>query len=113
VDARANVPDTVDLDTIDFSQYLLDPDLPPVRDLIFAEHFKPNHATDNFVVRSYAVSDGRFKLILNDLTGHTQLFDLLHDPREQRDMLPETPWPPRVRALRFDLLERLDALLER
>lgn len=110
VDARATVPAPRELDSLDAGPYLVDPALTSRRDVLFAEHFKPNHPDGNYELRQFAVGDGRYKLIRDALTGEELLFDLVADPREERDLLAAAPGPDTAR-IRRDLGERLARIL--
>ena len=66
----------------------------------------PRASVSGFMENWRTVSDERFKLIVRPRRA-AQLYDLLEDPGETRDLAPERPWT--VRYLREQLAVRLDA----
>ena len=57
----------------------------------------------DFIPASEAVVTREWKYILWPDWGVEQLFDLAHDPREERDLVADHAHAPRLAAMRADL----------
>lgn len=71
-------------------------------------HHHPSAARFGPGIQERVVTDGRYKLHFYVYKGRYELYDLLKDPGETRDL--STAQPGRVRALSFKLLEHLGEL---
>ena len=71
-------------DSVSLLPYLSDPAQPSIREFTFSEHFFPN-GFGPYSWQRWAVRNERYKLIR--LEDHDELYDLVLDPHEQRDLL--------------------------
>lgn len=75
-----------DRDGVSMRRYWAGIDCCSPRSMTYLDRFKPNIAPDDDVTTHTllrrSASDGRFKLIVNEISGETELYDLLLDPEE-------------------------------
>ena len=96
------------IDSVSLVPYLRDPAARPMRTTLFAERFLPSGYEPT--KQSYALRDARYKLIFHlfestateereeTWASGLQVFDLVRDPGEERDMLLEEELPPEAAA---------------
>jgi arylsulfatase B len=97
-DPRRVLPPGHALDSRSLLPYLHDPSTPSLRHVLYTERFLPN-GSDTPQARVRAVREARYKLIRRDLlsgpggsmTIEEELYDLLDDPLENRNLLLGTP----------------------
>ena len=99
-------------ESVSFVPYLTDPQLPSLRDWVFAESFKPN-GFGPFLLHFRTARDARFKLIDRQAvfpggTGE-EFYDLAEDPWEQQNLLTAEPLPDEAAAAYATLRAVIDA----
>lgn len=102
------------LDSVSLLPYLSEPDSAPLRESIFSECFRPNGPGPYSLVRR-AVREDRYKLVHLEREGQApkeHLYDMLSDPKEERDLLRFEPEAPETQAAHDRLSARLRELLE-
>ena len=87
-DAQAVLPDDVVLDSRSLVPYLTAPQRPSLREFVYAEKFFP-HGDGPYRLQARAIRDARYKLVTRAARGEDLFYDLLEDPFEQRDLMPE------------------------
>ena len=99
VDPATVLPAGVKLDSESLVPYFTDPGRQSLRQAVYSELFSPNDAGAKDVYW-HMLRDGRFKLIVRreDLGVRRELYDLLSDPFERRNLLGGAiaPWVRRV-----------------
>lgn len=112
VDPVAAVPRDVVLDSTSLAPYLADPALPSLREHVYTEAFKPNHAAPGQHTKlRRALRGDRYKLVRDELSGVDRLYDLWLDPGEERDLLELPALEDEWRAAHVDLDRRLRAVV--
>ena len=66
--------------------YLADPGLPPRREFVYQDHFRPNGAGP-YEIEERMLRDARYKLLVT--SEGEELYDLRNDPTETRNLVPE------------------------
>jgi arylsulfatase A-like enzyme len=83
----AALPTDVGTDGQSLVPYLLDPDAPSRRSVVYTERFAPNGLTEPLTDHQRAVRDEHHKL-LRFFDGHEELYDLRGEVQETSDLLP-------------------------
>lgn len=100
----ARLPVPADLHGRSFARFLLGNDRSPIQNAVYG-HFYENDDPDHKAPRYVAIATERHKLIYYYDLGEWELFDVLSDPLEQKNLWAE----PRASQVRSELVRKLIA----